>query len=165
MAVAAGLLAFRFNSEQRSSLVGLEVLLAHPGGPYWAKKDEGAWTIPKGLCEPEEDLLPGAVREFSEETGFHPPDGVEYLPLGEVKMKSSSKRVHAWAFEMPADADFDPETATSNTFEVEWPPRSGNMQEFPEIDRVGWFHWGVASRKLLEAQAPFVDRLCERLTT
>ncbi len=165
MAVAAGLLAFRFNSEQRSSLIGLEVLLAHPGGPYWANKDDGAWTVPKGLCEADEDLLPAAIREFSEETGYEPSTAIDFLPLGEIKMRSSSKRVHAWAFEMPSGSDFNPQTATSNTFEIEWPPRSGKTQTFPEVDQVGWFHWGVAGRKLLEAQAPFVDRLCELLTS
>lgn len=163
MTVAAGLLAFRFSAQQRSSLSGLELLVAHPGGPYWAKKDDGAWTIPKGLCEPDEDRHQAAVREFAEETGYAPPEDLTYLSLGEVKMKSSSKRVHAWAFELPDGADFDPEKATSNTFEIEWPPRSGQIQAFPEIDRVGWFHWTIAEKKLLEAQRPFVQRLCAQL--
>lgn len=163
MTVAAGLLAFRYSSGQRSSLSGLEVLVAHPGGPYWANRDDGAWSIPKGLCEEGEDLPTAAVREFAEETGYRPPDSVSYVPLGEVKMKSSSKRVHAWAFEMPADSAFDSEVATSNTFEIEWPPKSGQMKEFPEVDRVDWFHWGVGKRKLLEAQSPFIDRLCSAL--
>ena len=123
--VSAGLLAFRRRN-------ALEVLLAHPGGPFWAKKDQGAWTIPKGLAEVGADLLATAKREFTEETNLTARAG--FIALTPVKQKSG-KLVHAWAF----DADFDLAAFASNTFEMEWPPRSGRRQSFPEIDRIEYF--------------------------
>lgn len=129
-----------------------EVLLAHPGGPFWSRRDEAAWTLPKGEIGPEEDPLAAAQREFLEETGFAsaPP----YLPLGELKQKSG-KRITAWAFE----GDADPARLVSNRFEMEWPPRSGRTQSFPEVDRVGWFTLEQARVKLIAGQAPFIDAL------
>ena len=129
-----------------------EELLAHPGGPYWARKDDGAWTLPKGELAEGEDPLAAALREFAEETGFVP--APPYLPLGEVRLKSG-KRVSAWAFE----GDADPAALTSNMFELEWPPRSGRMRAFPEVDRVQWFSLEEARRKLIAGQAPFIDAL------
>jgi predicted NUDIX family NTP pyrophosphohydrolase len=131
---------------------GLELLLAHPGGPYWARKDEGAWTLPKGLCGEGEEPFAAAQREFNEETGFtpHPP----YLPLGELRQKSG-KLVMAWAFE----GDCDPAQLHSNSFELEWPPRSGRTRSFVEIDRAAWFAPEEARRKILPGQAAFIDRL------
>jgi predicted NUDIX family NTP pyrophosphohydrolase len=146
--VSAGLLAYRFNN-------GLEVLLAHPGGPYWAKKDDGAWTIPKGLVRPD-DLVQGALREFREETGFVARG--PFAPLKPVRQKSG-KTVHAFAFE----GDFDPERFCSNTFEMEWPPRSGRQQSFPEIDRIGWFGLEQAMRKIIAYQRPFLAELRDTL--
>ena len=131
----------------------LEVLLAHQGGPLWVKKDIGHWTIPKGEVEPGEELVAVARREFAEETGHDLPDG-PLVHLGEIRQKSG-KVVIAWAVE----GDLDPSTAVSNTFEMEWPPRSGRMQEFPEIDRVEWFDPDEARRRLKAAQVPFLDRL------
>jgi len=129
-----------------------EVLLAHPGGPFWSRRDEAAWTLPKGEIGPDEDPLAAAQREFLEETGFasSPP----YLPLGELKQKSG-KRITAWAFE----GDADPAQLVSNRFEMEWPPRSGRTQSFPEVDRVGWFPLAEARVKLIAGQAPFIDAL------
>lgn len=132
----------------------LEVLLAHPGGPFWARKDEGAWTIPKGECGDEEEPLVAARREFEEETGACC-EG-PFLPLGEVRMRSG-KRVAAWACE----GDMDPAALRSNTCEIEWPPRSGKRLEIPEVDRVGWFGLEAARLKLLEAQRPFLERLVQ----
>jgi predicted NUDIX family NTP pyrophosphohydrolase len=132
---------------------GVEVLLAHNGGPYWAKKDHGHWTVLKGEAEPGEELEAVARREFAEETGHDLPDG-PLVHLGEIRQKSG-KVVIAWAVE----GDLDPSTAVSNTFEMEWPPRSGRMQEFPEIDRVEWFDPDEARRRLKAAQVPFLDRL------
>lgn len=134
----------------------LEVLLAHPGGPFWAKKDLGSWSIPKGLCEPEEDPRDAAVREFREETGWTPPG--ELIPLGSAK-QTGGKTVAAWA----GEADYDLATFASNTFSMEWPPRSGKMAEFPEIDRVGWFAPPEARERILQGQAEFIDRLVEVL--
>jgi predicted NUDIX family NTP pyrophosphohydrolase len=131
---------------------GLELLLAHPGGPYWARRDAGAWTVPKGEVGEGEEALAAAVREFTEETGALPQP--PYLPLGEVQMKSG-KRVQAWAFE----GNLDVAHLRSITFELEWPPKSGRMQAFPDVDRAGWFRPAQARRKLLPAQAPFVQRL------
>jgi predicted NUDIX family NTP pyrophosphohydrolase len=130
----------------------LEVLLAHPGGPYFASKDDGAWTLPKGVVEPGEEPLAGACREFTEETGFD--CRAPFVPLGEVRQKSG-KRVTAWAFE----GDGDPDRLVCNSFELEWPPRSGQRQSFPEIDRLGWFTLDAAREKILPAQAPLLDRL------
>jgi predicted NUDIX family NTP pyrophosphohydrolase len=147
---SAGLLAFR-------RVAGLEVLLAHPGGPLWAKRDSGAWTIPKGLVDAGDDLLVTAQREFTEETGFvaHGP----FTPLRSVKQKSG-KTVHAWAFE----ADFDAARFTSNLFEMEWPPKTGRRTSFPEIDRLEWFALEPACEKILEYQRPFLLQLKEVLT-
>lgn len=133
-----------------------EVLLAHPGGPFWARRDESAWTLPKGEIAPGEDALDAARREFLEETGFAslPP----FLPLGELRQKSG-KRISAWAFE----GDADPAALSSNLFELEWPPRSGRLQSFPEVDRVQWFGLDEARRRLIAGQAPFLDRLMQWL--
>jgi predicted NUDIX family NTP pyrophosphohydrolase len=131
----------------------LEVLLGHPGGPYFAGKDADHWTVLKGEVDPGEDLLAVARREFEEETGFPPPEGPT-IELGEIRQKSG-KRVLAWA----VGGDLDTQTAVSNSFEMEWPPRSGRMREFPEIDRVEWFGLDDARGKIKAAQAPFLDRL------
>ena len=131
----------------------LEVLLAHPGGPHWVRKDHGHWTIPKGEVEPGEAVADVARREFAEETGHDVPDGPS-VELGEIRQKSG-KRVLGWAVE----GDLDPAAAVSNTFELEWPPGSGRMQSFPEIDRVEWFGRDEARRRLKAAQVPFLDRL------
>ncbi len=134
-----------------------EVLLVHPGGPYWARKDAGAWSIPKGEHEDGEDPQSCALREFEEETGVELPPG-ELAELGSVKQKSG-KVVTAWA----AEGDLDAGAVTSNTFTMEWPPRSGTTAEFPEIDRAGWFEIETAREKLVPAQTEFLDRLLERL--
>ena len=130
----------------------LQVLLAHPGGPFWHTKDAGAWTLPKGEYEPPEEPLDAARREFTEETGMEasPP----FLPLGEVVQKSG-KRILAWAFA----GEFDPAQLRCNTFEMEWPPRSGRRQSYPEIDRVEWFTLDEARRKMIAAQLPLLERL------
>jgi predicted NUDIX family NTP pyrophosphohydrolase len=130
-----------------------EVLLVHPGGPFWQKRDEGVWSIPKGEMAANETGLDVARREFQEELGFAAPDAVP-TALGEVR-QTGGKIVHAWA--VPGDLDVT--RSTSNTFQLEWPPRSGRMQEFPEIDRAAWFDLDTARRKLLPAQCPFIDRL------
>jgi predicted NUDIX family NTP pyrophosphohydrolase len=155
---SAGILLFR-----RSSPSGVEVLLAHPGGPFFARRDEGHWSIPKGEPDDaEDDLLVVARREFAEETGHSAPaglaDGSPPLPLGTIVQKGG-KIVHAWAVE----GDLDPAVAVSNEFEMEWPPRSGRRQVFAEIDRVEWFAPGEARRRLKPTQIPFVDRLLETL--
>jgi predicted NUDIX family NTP pyrophosphohydrolase len=143
---SAGLLMFR-------RLGGaVEVLLAHPGGPFWSRRDAASWTLPKGEIDEGEDPLAAARREFQEETGF--PSTPPFLPLGELKQKSG-KRITAWAF----DGDADPLRLVSNPFEMEWPPRSGRMQSFPEIDRVAWFGPEDARTKVLPGQAPFLDAL------
>jgi len=131
---------------------GLEVLLVHPGGPFWAKKDDGAWSFPKGEFTDGEDPLACALRELEEETGCRA-EGVP-IPLGEVQQKAG-KIVHLWAIE----GDCDASAIRSNTFMMEWPPRSGRQQPFPEVDRAGWFAPDDARRKLLDAQRVFVDRL------
>ena len=152
MKQSAGILLYRAAGE------GTEVLLVHPGGPFWAKKDLGAWSIPKGEVDEGEDLRVCALRELDEELGSPPPLGAEDLiELGSVRQ--SAKVVHGWA----AEADFDPAVLDSNTFSMEWPPRSGRQQEFPEVDRAQWFDPEMAKRKVLRAQAAFVDRLIERL--
>ena len=135
---------------------GLRVLLVHPGGPFWAKKDAGAWSIPKGEYSEGEDAFAVAVREFGEETGA-PPTG-EFCALGEVK-QTGGKIVTAWAVE----GEFDPATLKSNRFELEWPPRSGRRQSFPEVDRAAWFDLDQARRKILPSQSPLIDRLCDAL--
>jgi predicted NUDIX family NTP pyrophosphohydrolase len=150
---SAGVLLFRQSD-------ALEVLLAHPGGPYWAKKDLGAWTIPKGESESGEERRRCALRELREELGPGAPILVEgeLIELGSVRQKGG-KIVHAWG----AEGDFDPAMLSSNEFEMEWPPRSGVRREFPEIDRVEWFYPTEARRKILPAQVAFVDRLVELL--
>ena len=136
---------------------GLEVLLVHPGGPFWAKKDLGAWSIPKGEYEPDEDPQACALREFEEETGTRPP-ATELIALGAVVQKGG-KEVTAWA----ARGDLDPASVRSNTFTMQWPPRSGREQEFPEIDRAQWFALDAARAKLVSAQVELLDRLAERV--
>jgi predicted NUDIX family NTP pyrophosphohydrolase len=144
---SAGLLMYR-----RSAGGEVQVLLAHPGGPFWRHKDQGAWTIPKGEYADPEPALDAAQREFAEETGFAvtPP----LLPLGDIVQKSG-KRLSAWAFE----GEGDPAQLHCNTFELEWPPRSGQRQQFPEIDKVTWFTLADARGKLLPAQVELLDRL------
>ena len=132
---------------------GLEIFLVHPGGPFFRNRDEGAWSLPKGEIAPGEDPLATARREFTEETSLPVPEE-GFLPLGEIRQRGG-KTVQAWAFEGDADAD----TVRSNTFEMEWPPRSGKKVSFPEIDRAGFFSPDEARRKLNPAQAVFVDRL------
>jgi len=148
---SAGILLHR-----RSGDGALEVLLVHPGGPFWAKKDLGAWSIPKGEHEDGEDARAAALREFEEELGSPAVEG-ELVDLGEVRQKSG-KVVTAWALEGDIDAD----AIRSNTFEMEWPPRSGRMREFPEVDRAAWFGLDEARERILPAQAPLLDRLAER---
>ncbi len=131
------------------------MLLVHPGGPFWAKKDAGAWSIPKGEHGDDETPLDAARREFSEELGLPLPAG-ELVPLGEVRQKGG-KLVSAWAIE----ADLDVERMVSNSFEIEWPPRSGRRATFPEVDRAGWFSLPAAREKLLAAQLPLLDRIAE----
>jgi predicted NUDIX family NTP pyrophosphohydrolase len=147
--ISAGLLVFRRRS-------GLEVLLAHPGGPFWAKKDDGAWTIPKGVVEPGDDLAATARREFREETNFTVSG--ELIALAPVKQKNG-KIVHGFGVE----AEFDLDLFASNKFELEWPPKSGRRQHFPEIDRVAYFALPVAKVKLLAYQRPFLEDLERRL--
>ncbi|MEV6996988.1 NUDIX domain-containing protein [Streptomyces sp. NPDC093982] len=146
---SAGLLLFRHTDD------GLEVLLGHMGGPFFAKRDAGAWTVPKGEYEPDETAWDAARREFQEELGLAPPDG-EAVPLGEVK-QSGGKIVTVWAVE----ADLDPATVVPGTFVMEWPPRSGRTQEFPELDRVAWLGVDRAREVVVKAQAAFLDRLAE----
>jgi predicted NUDIX family NTP pyrophosphohydrolase len=135
----------------------LEVLLVHPGGPFFARKDEKAWTIPKGEAEPDEDLLERAQTEFAEELGIKPTGS--WIPLGSIKQKGG-KIVHAWAFEGDLPETFQ---LKSNTFELEWPPRSGKLTRFPEIDRAEFFAEKIARSKINPAQVPFLDRLREQL--
>jgi predicted NUDIX family NTP pyrophosphohydrolase len=141
----------------RKASTGYEVLLVHPGGPFWAKKDLGAWSMPKGEFEEGEDPLAAAKREFDEEVGSAPPDG-NYVSLGENK-QPSGKIVHAFALE----ADFDLERFNSNMFEMEWPPKSGQKQEFPENDKAAWVTLAAAKQKVVKGQAVFIERLAERL--
>jgi predicted NUDIX family NTP pyrophosphohydrolase len=152
MKESAGILLYRLAAD------GPEVLLVHPGGPFWAKKDLGAWSIPKGEPDDGEELRVAALRELEEELGA-PPELVaeELLDLGSVRQKA--KVVHGWA----AEVDFDPAALRSITFKMEWPPRSGVEREFPEVDRAEWFAPALAKEKLIAAQAAFVDRLLDRL--
>jgi predicted NUDIX family NTP pyrophosphohydrolase len=143
----------------RQGVAGREVLLVHPGGPFWARKDLGAWSIPKGEVDGDEDPRACALREFEEETGTRLPDAV-LEELGAVTLKSG-KQVLAYA----VAGDLDPADVHSNAFELEWPPRSGRMQSFPEIDRAEWFDLTTARAKLNPAQAEFVDRLEALLAT
>jgi predicted NUDIX family NTP pyrophosphohydrolase len=137
----------------------LEFLLVHPGGPFWARKDDGVWTIPKGEAAPEEDLLSRAQREFEEELGVRPTG--EWLPLGSVKQRGG-KTVHAWAVEGDLPEAFE---LRSNVFEMEWPPRSGKRATFPEVDRAEFFDEETARKKINAAQQAFVDRLLDLLRT
>lgn len=130
----------------------LEVLLVHPGGPFWANKDEGAWSIPKGACSQGEEPLAAAQREFEEETGFRPAG--PFVALGDFR-QSSAKTISAWAME----GDLDPARLRSNTFSMPWPPRSGRMQEFPEVDRAEWFEPQEAARKILKGQRGILEAL------
>jgi predicted NUDIX family NTP pyrophosphohydrolase len=150
---SAGILLFRVGGAEP------EVLLVHPGGPYWAKRDAGAWTIPKGQIEAGEDPRDCAIRELREELGTAPALAPEQLvELGAVRQKAG-KVVEAWA----AEADFDPDGLASNTFALEWPPRSGLQREFPEVDRAEWLGLERAREKILPAQAEFLDRLLSHL--
>ena len=146
-AQSAGLLVYR----RRDGT--LEVLLVHPGGPFWQKRDDGAWSIPKGEVGENEAGMDVARREFEEELGVTAPEG-PFVPLGRVR-QAGGKVVDAWA----APGDIDVSAMRSNTFEIEWPPRSGKMRQFPEVDRAGWFDTEAARRKLLPAQREFLDRL------
>jgi predicted NUDIX family NTP pyrophosphohydrolase len=150
---SAGILLFRRRGGE------VEFLLVHPGGPFWARKDAGAWSIPKGVIESGEEPRDGAMRELEEELGPAPELEPERLiELGSIRQRAG-KVVEAWA----AEADFDPATLAGNTFAMEWPPRSGSEQEFPEVDRAEWLGLEAAREKILPAQAEFLDRLLERL--
>lgn len=146
---SAGLLPYRFGAR------GIEVFLVHPGGPFWAKKDEGAWSVAKGEFSEGEEALEAALREFEEETGVRAQG--PFLALAPVRQKSG-KRVYAWAVETDLDAD----RIRSNTFELEWPPKSGQIRQFPEVDRAAWFDLAEARLKINPAQAAFLDELAER---
>jgi predicted NUDIX family NTP pyrophosphohydrolase len=151
---SAGILLYRGAGD------GVEVLLVHPGGPFWSKKDLGAWSIPKGEIDEGEETRACALRELREELGSPPPlEPEDLIELGSVRQKS--KIVDAWA----AEADFDTARLESNTFAMEWPPRSGREREFPEVDRAEWFDPKVARRKILPAQSELIDRLLEHLDT
>ncbi|HWQ48359.1 MAG TPA: NUDIX domain-containing protein [Methanosarcina sp.] len=143
-----GILLFRFRNER------LEVMLVHPGGPLWSKKDNGVWSIPKGLPEGHENPLETAKRELKEETGFEV-DG-EFIDLGELN-QSSKKIVHAWALEK----DLDITNVVSNTFTLEWPKNSGKVQEYPEVDKADWFDIELAKKKIRKGQIDFIDRLMD----
>lgn len=146
---SAGVLLFRRLGPE------IEVLLAHPGGPFWKNKDDGAWSIPKGEYAEGEDPLAAARREFAEEIGVIPPG--DFVPLGETR-QPGGKVVSAWALE----GDFDTGNLRSNTFSIPWPPGSGKLKEFPEIDRAEWFPLRIARNKILKGQAEFLDRLANR---
>jgi predicted NUDIX family NTP pyrophosphohydrolase len=147
---SAGILLYR------KAETGLQVFLIHPGGPFFHNKDDGVWSIPKGEIDEGEDSLAAAKREFEEETGCKPHGN--FLPLGMVKQKSG-KLVLSWAVEGECDA----ERITSNLFRLEWPPKSGRMQEFPEVDRAGWFGIEAAHRKINQAQAGLLDELVKKI--
>jgi len=147
---SAGLLLYR------SRPSGLEVLLVHPGGPFWARKDDGAWSIPKGEIAEGEDALAAAIREFAEETGATPQG--DFLPLAPVR-QPGGKTVHAWAVR----SDFDASALKSNLFSMEWPPRSGRRQQFPEVDRAAWFALDIARVKILQGQVPLLDDLVRKI--
>lgn len=148
MQESAGILGYRKHEG------AIQFFLVHPGGPFFAKKDEGAWTIPKGLIENSEDLLQTAIREFKEEVGLVPSGN--FIPLGNIKQKGG-KIVHGFAVSLT----FDPADLKSNTFTIEWPPRSGKMTSFPEVDRGGWFNLAEAQAKINPAQSAFLSRLIE----
>jgi predicted NUDIX family NTP pyrophosphohydrolase len=148
MQVSAGLVMYRVVGNQNL----LEVLLIHPGGPYWKRRDAGVWTIPKGNVESGEGILAAAIREFREETGLVP-EG-PFTSLGEIRQRSG-KRVHGWAFR----GTCDPGSIRSNSFEIEWPPKSGRRESFPEVDRADFFTLSMARQKILPAEEPFLKRL------
>jgi predicted NUDIX family NTP pyrophosphohydrolase len=148
--ISAGILLFRRGP------AGVEVLLVHPGGPFWARKDTGAWSIPKGLADEGEDLLAAAKREFLEETGAAPTDG-PFIELG--PFKASGKTIVAFV----GEGDFDPSALKSNMFSMEWPPRSGKTGEFPEIDRAAWFSLDEALTKVTKGQKPIIAALADKL--
>lgn len=152
--VSAGLLVYQ------NGPAGLEVFLAHPGGPYFARKDLGSWSIPKGQPLEGEDLKSAALREFEEEIGMLPVGG-PLIELGSIRQRSG-KLVHAWCMEASVPRDF---VVQSNLFELEWPPGSGKRKQFPEVDRAMYFSLGVANEKIIAAQKPFLERLSERLST
>ena len=153
LVISAGLLLYR----PRNS--GVQVFLVHPGGPYWAKKDEGAWSVPKGLVDPGEEELACARREFKEETGFEPPQSGAELDLGTFRLPSG-KRLHVWAIE----GDCDPAGLHSNLFEMEWPPKSGRSARFPEVDRGAWFDRQQALLNIVTGQRPVLERLYAELS-
>lgn len=148
--LSAGLLLYRRTNKQ------LEILLVHPGGPFWVRQDAGAWSVPKGMAGPDEPLMQAAEREFTEETGFAVPAG-QRIDLGTVSY--GGKKVQVWAIE----ADVDASAITSNTITMMWPPNSGKTIEFPECDRAEWCDMHTAKIKIVKGQAPFVDRLAERI--
>jgi predicted NUDIX family NTP pyrophosphohydrolase len=148
--LSAGILMFRRLRGE------VEVLLAHPGGPFWAKKDLAAWSLPKGEYPEGADAFAAALREFEEETGVRPAG--EFIPLGQAR-QPSGKLVAAWALE----GDCDPAAIKSNTFSMEWPRGSGTVREYPEVDRAGWFALAEARRKILPGQVAFLDRLSQHL--
>lgn len=150
METSAGILLYRHAPR-------LQVLIAHMGGPFWARRDAAAWSIPKGLYEPGEQPLDAALREFAEEVGRPAPD-VDYTPLGEFR-QPSGKRIAVFT----AEADIEAGTVASSTFELEWPPGSGRMQEFPEVDEVRWFEIEPAREKLVKGQRPLLDALLAQL--
>ena len=149
---SAGILLYRFQKD------GVEVFLVHPGGPFWVNKDKGSWSVPKGEYNDDEDALKAAQREFQEETGLSIQGN--FIELGEVR-QPSGKRVMIWALEN----DQEVENIRSNTFQLEWPPKSGKMQEFPEVDRGGWFSLPEARQKILKGQISFLDKLEEKIKT
>ncbi|MBV8227494.1 MAG: NUDIX domain-containing protein [Verrucomicrobia bacterium] len=148
MQVSAGLVMYRVVGNQNL----LEVLLVHPGGPYWKRRDAGVWTIPKGNVESGEDILAAAIREFREETGLVPE--APFTCLGEIRQRSG-KRVHGWVFR----GTCDPGSIRSNSFEIEWPPKSGRRESFPEVDRADFFTVTMARQKILPAEEPFLKRI------
>jgi len=163
--LSAGILLYRIRTGQ------LEVFLVHPGGPFWRNKDAGAWSLPKGEYLPVEDPLDAAKREFQEETGFAPPGG-DYIPLDQLR-QPGGKIVTAWAVQSDRElndassghhqSDYTTVKIQSNTFSMEWPPKSGRMQQFPEVDRAAWFPLAIAQTKILPGQAAFLDRLADHV--
>lgn len=146
--ISAGLLLYRKVES------GIEVMLVHPGGPFWAKKDDGSWSVPKGIVDENEDLKDAARREFEEEIGQPAPKG-KIIELGSVKY--GDKKVFCWAVE----SDFATESIQSNLVKIEWPPRSGKLQDFPECDKAEWFEVTTAKTKILKGQQPFIERITE----